>query len=180
MQYRKLEPLRMRIDRHEDSRIQGGIGATAAIGSLPRFGGLPSANRCQVLGRSSQFGLPVDESLSSRRRRRFAGTRSLRSSAQTHPRQRTPSLGLVSPFAQEFRISHGVVDRRAGGAGHLPQVANQVSPPLSQSVARRAADHAAEAALPRREQDEDEVQRWLREDWPRIKKVRRGGVPTSF
>lgn len=31
-----------------------------------------------------------------------------------------------------------------------------------------------------REQDEDEVQRWLREDWPRIKKVLRGGVPTSF
>ncbi len=31
-----------------------------------------------------------------------------------------------------------------------------------------------------REQDEDEVQRWLREEWPRIKKVRRGGVPTWF
>jgi len=29
-----------------------------------------------------------------------------------------------------------------------------------------------------REQDEDEVQRWLREDWPRIKKVRRGGMHT--
>jgi len=29
-----------------------------------------------------------------------------------------------------------------------------------------------------REQDEDEVQRWLREEWPRIKKVRRGGVLT--
>jgi len=27
-----------------------------------------------------------------------------------------------------------------------------------------------------REQDEDEVQRWLREEWPRIKKARRGGV----
>jgi len=25
-----------------------------------------------------------------------------------------------------------------------------------------------------REQDETEVQRWLREEWPRIKKVRRG------
>jgi transposase len=31
-----------------------------------------------------------------------------------------------------------------------------------------------------REQDESKVQRWLRENWPRIKKVRRGGVPTSF
>ena len=31
-----------------------------------------------------------------------------------------------------------------------------------------------------REQDEAKVQRWLREDWPRIKKVLRGGVPTSF
>jgi len=31
-----------------------------------------------------------------------------------------------------------------------------------------------------REQDEDEVQRWLREDWPRIKKVLRGGVPIWF
>ena len=31
-----------------------------------------------------------------------------------------------------------------------------------------------------REQDEDKVQRWLREDWPRIKKVRRGGVPIWF
>jgi len=31
-----------------------------------------------------------------------------------------------------------------------------------------------------REQNEDEVQRWLREDWPRIKKVRRGGVPIWF
>jgi transposase len=27
-----------------------------------------------------------------------------------------------------------------------------------------------------REQDDDEVQRWLREEWPRIKKARRGGV----
>lgn len=31
-----------------------------------------------------------------------------------------------------------------------------------------------------REQDETEVQRWLREDWPQIKKARRGGVLTSF
>jgi len=31
-----------------------------------------------------------------------------------------------------------------------------------------------------REQDEDEVQRWLREEWPRIKKVRRGAVRTWF
>jgi transposase len=31
-----------------------------------------------------------------------------------------------------------------------------------------------------REHDEDEVQRWLREDWPRIKKVRSGGMRTSF
>ena len=31
-----------------------------------------------------------------------------------------------------------------------------------------------------REQDEAAVQRWLREDWPQIKKVRRGGVLTSF
>ncbi len=29
-----------------------------------------------------------------------------------------------------------------------------------------------------REQDEDEVQRWLREEWPQIKKVQRGGVHT--
>ena len=29
-----------------------------------------------------------------------------------------------------------------------------------------------------REHDDDEVQRWLCEEWPRIKKVRRGGVPT--
>jgi transposase len=28
-----------------------------------------------------------------------------------------------------------------------------------------------------REQDEAEVQRWLRKDWPRIKKVRRGDGP---
>ena len=31
-----------------------------------------------------------------------------------------------------------------------------------------------------REQDEAEVQRWLREEWPRIKKVRRGAVRISF
>ena len=31
-----------------------------------------------------------------------------------------------------------------------------------------------------REQDEDEVQRWLREEWPRIKKVRRGSGHTWF
>ena len=31
-----------------------------------------------------------------------------------------------------------------------------------------------------REQDEVEVQRWLREDWPRIKKVRRGSGHTWF
>ena len=31
-----------------------------------------------------------------------------------------------------------------------------------------------------REQDETEVQRWLREEWPRTKKVRRGGVRTWF
>jgi len=29
-----------------------------------------------------------------------------------------------------------------------------------------------------REHDEEEVQRWLREEWPRIKKVQRGGVHT--
>jgi len=28
-----------------------------------------------------------------------------------------------------------------------------------------------------RERDERKVRRWLREEWPRIKKVRRGGVP---
>jgi transposase len=31
-----------------------------------------------------------------------------------------------------------------------------------------------------RQQDEDEVQLWLREDWPRIKKVRRGEVRIWF
>jgi len=31
-----------------------------------------------------------------------------------------------------------------------------------------------------REHDEDEVQRWLSEEWPRIKKVRRGGMHTWF
>ncbi len=31
-----------------------------------------------------------------------------------------------------------------------------------------------------RERDEDEVARWLREEWPRIKKARRGGGHTWF
>jgi transposase len=31
-----------------------------------------------------------------------------------------------------------------------------------------------------RERDEREVRRWLREEWPRIKKVRRGAVHTCF
>ena len=31
-----------------------------------------------------------------------------------------------------------------------------------------------------RERDEREVRRWLREEWPRIKKVPGVGVPTSF
>jgi transposase len=31
-----------------------------------------------------------------------------------------------------------------------------------------------------REQDEDEVSRWVREEWPRIKKARRGGGHTWF
>lgn len=31
-----------------------------------------------------------------------------------------------------------------------------------------------------RERDERKVRRWLREEWPRIKKVRRGGVPIWF
>ena len=138
----------MRTYEHEDSRIQGGIAATAAIGSLPCSGGLPTANRCRVFGRSSQFGVPLDESLSSGRGWRFAGTRSLRPPAKTHPRTRTPSLGVVSAFHQEFRISHRTVDRREGGASHLPQVADQVSSPVSQSVACRAAGYAAEAAIP--------------------------------
>jgi transposase len=32
-------------------------------------------------------------------------------------------------------------------------------------------------ALQARERNERKVRRWLREEWPRIKKVRRGGVP---
>jgi transposase len=31
-----------------------------------------------------------------------------------------------------------------------------------------------------RERNERKVRRWLREEWPRIKKVRRGGVPIWF
>jgi hypothetical protein len=62
MQYCELEACRMRIDKHEDSRIQGRMGATAAIGGLSCFGRLPSANRCRVFECSSPFGMPLDES----------------------------------------------------------------------------------------------------------------------
>lgn len=31
-----------------------------------------------------------------------------------------------------------------------------------------------------RERDEREIRRWVREEWPRIKKARRAGVPISF
>ena len=138
----------MRIDRYEDARIQGRIGAAAAFGSQPCPGGLPTTDRRQVLGRSSQFGVPLDESLSSRGRRGIGGTRSQRTPAETHPPARASSAGMVPAFAQEFRLSHRTVDCGTDGAGNLSQVANQVSSALSQPVACRAADYAAEAAFP--------------------------------
>ena len=180
MQYRKLEPWQMRIDSYEDSRIQGRIGATAAIGGLPCPGRLPSANRCRVFGCSSQFGMPLDESLSPRRRWRFGGARSLRSSAQTHPPRERQVLGWFrrSPtsfgFPTELWTAAQVarVIYRKWRIRFHPRYLNQW-----------LAERRITPQKPRfqaREQDEDEVQRWLREDWPRIKKVRRGGVPTSF
>jgi transposase len=48
---------------------------------------------------------------------------------------------------------------------------------LSQWLAERHIT-AQKPRFQAREQDESEVERWLREDWPRIKKVRRGGVLT--
>jgi transposase len=138
----------MRINQYEDSRIQGRIGATAAFGGLPCSGRLPTADRCQVFGRSSQFGLPMDEGLSPGRRWRVGGPRSLWPSAQTDPHSRTASLGLASPVAHEFRISHRTVDGCACSTNHLPEVADQVSSPLSQSVACRTADYSPEAAIP--------------------------------
>ena len=178
MQYREPSSVNMRIYKHEDSRFQGRIGATAAVGGPPRSGGLPTTDRREVSGRSSQFGLPLDESLSSWRRWRFGGTRPQWTPTETHTRARASSFGMVPAFADQLWLSHRTLDRGTGGAGDLSQVAYQVSSALSQPVARRTTHHSAEAAIPEREHDEDEVQRWLREEWPRIKKVRRGGVHT--
>ena len=134
----------------------------------------------EFLGCSSQFGLPLDESLSPGRRRRFGGKRSFRPSAKTYPRTRTPSLGLVSCSPTSFgfptelwtaaRVAR-VIYRKWRIKFH-PRYLNQW-----------LAERRITPQKPRfqaREQDEVEVQRWLREDWPRIKKVRRGGVPTLF
>jgi transposase len=138
----------MRIDKHEDSRIQGRIGATAAFGGLPCSGRLPTANRCRVFGCSPQYRFPLDESLSPWWRRRVGGQRSHRSPTKTHACPGTPSFGLVSPFAQEFRIFHRTLDCRARRGRHSPQVASQVPSAVSQPVARRTAGHAPETAIP--------------------------------
>ena len=180
MQRCEPECVDMRIYKHEDSRVQGRIGATAATGRQPRVGRLPATSRRKVSGRLPQHSVPLDEGISPRRRRSPRGTRSHRTTAKAHTPARTSSPGLVRPLADQVRFSYGTVDRGTRGAGDLSQVARQVSSALSESVACGTTHHAAEAAIPRREQDEDEVQRWLREDWPRIKKVRRGGMHTWF
>ena len=138
----------MRITGYEDSRIQGRIGATATIGRLPCAGGLSAMCSRYVFGRSSKFRLPMDESLSTRWKRRLGGTRSCRTASKTFARKGTPGADLVSSLPHVFRLSHRTVDRRAGRSSHLPQVANQISSTLYQSMACRTACFAAEAAIP--------------------------------
>ena len=87
---------------------------------------------------------------------------------------------MVPAFAQEFRVSHGTVDRGAGRESDSPQVAIKFHPRyINQWLAERRIT-PQKPRFQAREQDEDEVRRWLREEWPRIKKVRRGGVPIWF
>ena len=166
----------MRIERYEDAGIQGGIGAAAAFGSQPRIGWLPTTGRRQVLGGSPQFRVPLDESLPSRRRWGLGRTRSQRTPAEAHPQARTPGLGLVPAFAHQLWLSHRTVDRGTGGEVIYRKWRVKFHPRyLSQWLAERRIT-PQKPRFRAREQDEDEVQRWLREEWPRIKKVRRGGV----
>src|SRR5450759_3505413 len=110
MQPRELESLYMRIGKYEDSRIQGRIGAAAAFGGRPCSGRIPTTNCRHVLGCSPQFGVPMDESLSSRRRGGIGRTRPQWTPTETYPPTRASSPGLVPAFAHEFWISHRTVD----------------------------------------------------------------------
>ena len=138
----------MRISKYEDSRIQGRIGAATAFGGQPRLGWLPATNGRRIVGGSSQFRVPLDESLSPRGRRSTGGKRPQWSPTKTHPPTRASSPGMVPALAQKLWLSHRTVDGGAHGANDLSQVAHQVSSALREPVACRTAHYAAETAIP--------------------------------
>ena len=161
MQYREPGSLQMRIDKHEDSRIQGRVGATASLGSQPCSGGLPTANRCRVLGRSSEFRVSLDEGLSSGRGRRLGGTRSLRPPAKAqaaHKNARSWAGFGVRPRVSGFPPNCGPPrgwrksSTASGGSSFIPAISISGLP--SGASRRRKPRFQA------REQDETEVQRW--------------------
>ena len=161
----------MRIEYHETSWNRGRVGAATAIGCGARPLGPYANGCCDFSWRPSQQRLAVDAGVPRKRHGRSARPRPGGKTAQVVGRAGTRGIAVVSPIAERVRLSNRTLDGKHFHVRFHPRY-------VCQWLAERRIT-PQKPVLRSYKRDDREVRRWLREEWPRIKKVRGVGVPTS-
>ena len=119
------------------------------------------------------------ECLATKRCRRPEGPFLARTSAEAYARTTASFAETVAERTTGARLQHQRVDHRAYRGTDPERVCGELPSGSHRALDAPSELESSKAGVARVERNEPAMERWKRQDWPRVKKKLRGWVPTS-